>query len=142
VEVFAFYRVRINYRRISLCHKLSRECRKMVKCMSITHSERNIWNGPIVATANSRETRKPVLEGNGCPPTERSCCVQEFARCDSFVIYFCGVSSRTMFTSHHFQRHYQNCGNASTPQLGTSHNTCWRGFGGNVLPGHLPCHIE
>jgi len=36
-----------------------------VKFVSITHSERNIWNGPIVATAISREKRKPVLGGNG-----------------------------------------------------------------------------
>jgi len=36
-----------------------------------------------------------------------------------------------MFTSHHFQRHYQNCESASTPQSGTSHKTCLRGFGGN-----------
>jgi hypothetical protein len=41
-------------------------CRKIVKFVSITHSERNIWNGPIVATAISREKRKPVLEENGC----------------------------------------------------------------------------
>jgi len=47
------------------------------------------------------------------------------------VISSCGVSSRTMFTSHHFQRHYQNCDSASTPQSGTSHKTCLRGFGGN-----------
>jgi len=59
------YRVHINYRRISLCHNLSRKCRKIVKFVSITHSERNIWNGPIVATAISREKRKAVLEGNG-----------------------------------------------------------------------------
>ena len=31
------------------------------------------------------------------------------------VISSCGVSSNTMFTSHHFQRHYQNCESASTP---------------------------
>ena len=36
-----------------------------------------------------------------------------------------------MLTSHHFQRHYQNCESASTPQSGTSHETCLRGFGGN-----------
>ena len=47
------------------------------------------------------------------------------------VIYSCVVSSRTMFTSHHFQRHYQNCESASTPQSGTSHKTCLGGFGGN-----------
>jgi hypothetical protein len=38
----------------------------MVEFVSITHSERNIWNGPIVATAVSREKRESVLEGNGC----------------------------------------------------------------------------
>jgi hypothetical protein len=37
-----------------------------MKFVSIKHSERKIWNGPIVATAISREKRKPVLEGNGC----------------------------------------------------------------------------
>ena len=58
---FRKYRVCINYRRISLLHNLSRKCRKIVKFVSITHSERNIWNGPIVATAISREKRKPVL---------------------------------------------------------------------------------
>jgi hypothetical protein len=26
----------------------------------------NIWNCPVVATAISRENRKPMLEGNGC----------------------------------------------------------------------------
>ena len=34
----------------------------MVKFLSITHSERNIWNGPIVASAISRKKRKPVLD--------------------------------------------------------------------------------
>jgi hypothetical protein len=47
----------INYRRISLRHNLSRKCRKIVKFMSITHSERNIWNGPIVATAIGNVTQ-------------------------------------------------------------------------------------
>ena len=47
------------------------------------------------------------------------------------VISSCRISSRTMFTSHHFQRHYQNCESASTPQSATSHKTCLRGFGGN-----------
>jgi len=46
------------------------------------------------------------------------------------VISSCGVSSWTMFTSHHFQRHYQNCDSASTPQSGTSHKTSLGGFGG------------
>jgi hypothetical protein len=61
-----FYRVRINYRRISSRHNLSRKCCKIVKFVSITHRECNIWNGPIVATAIWWEKRKPVLEGNGC----------------------------------------------------------------------------
>jgi hypothetical protein len=34
-------------------------------------------------------------------------------------------------TSRQFQRHYQNCESASTPQSGTSHKTCLRGFGRN-----------
>src|SRR5215475_10574752 len=41
------------------------------------------------------------------------------------------IWSRTMFTSHHFQRHCQNCDSASTPQSGTSHKACLRGFDGN-----------
>ena len=51
------YRMCINYRRISLRHNLSRRCRKIVKFVSITHSERNIWNGPIVATAIGNVTQ-------------------------------------------------------------------------------------
>jgi hypothetical protein len=54
------YSVHINYRRISLRHNLSEKCRKIIKFVSITHSERNIWNGSIVATAISREKRIPV----------------------------------------------------------------------------------
>ena len=61
------YRVRINYRRISLRHNLRRKCRKIVKFVSITHSERNIWNGPIVATAISRKKRKPVQRPQTTP---------------------------------------------------------------------------
>jgi hypothetical protein len=60
------YRGRINYQRISLHHNLSSKCRKIAKFVSITHSECNIWNGPIVATAISRKKRKAVLEGNCC----------------------------------------------------------------------------
>jgi len=47
------------------------------------------------------------------------------------VISSCGVSSRTMFTSHHIQKHCQNCDSASTPHSGTSHKTCLGGFGRN-----------
>jgi hypothetical protein len=47
------------------------------------------------------------------------------------VISSCEVSSGTMFTTHHFQRHYQNCENASTPQSGTSHKTSFGGFDGS-----------
>ena len=47
------------------------------------------------------------------------------------VISSCGVLLRTMFTSHHCQRHYQNCESTSTPQSGTSHKTRLRGFGRN-----------
>jgi len=59
-----------------------------------------------------------------CPWPPRS---SDLTMCD----FFRGVSSRTMFRSHHFQRHYQNCESASTSQSGTSHKTCFRGFGGN-----------
>jgi hypothetical protein len=51
------YRVRINYRIISLRHNFSRKCRKIVTFVSITHSERNIWNGPVVATAIGNVTQ-------------------------------------------------------------------------------------
>ena len=59
--------------------------------------------------------------------------------CDLFLW---GFSSRTVFTSHHFQRHCQNCESASIPQFGTSHKTCFeRGLAGmGISPGHLPCH--
>jgi hypothetical protein len=68
-------------------HNLSIKCRKIVKFVSITHSERNFRNSPIVATVISREKRKPVLEGKAASPTERSWCVLEFARCNSFVAF-------------------------------------------------------
>jgi hypothetical protein len=64
--------VRINYRRISLRHKLSKKCYKIVKFVSITHSERNIWNGPIVATAISREKLKPYIPSTFCD-TQKLC---------------------------------------------------------------------
>jgi hypothetical protein len=51
------YSVSINYRRISLRHNLSRKCHKIVKFLSITHSKRNIWDGPIVATAIGNVTQ-------------------------------------------------------------------------------------
>jgi hypothetical protein len=64
LSLFTYYSVNINYRRISLRHNLSRKCRKIVKFVSITHSE---WSySSIVATAISQEERKPVLDGNGC----------------------------------------------------------------------------
>ena len=75
------YRVRINYRRISLRHK----CRKIVKFVSITHSERIVWNGPIVATAISRESVNQCWREMAASPIERSWCVLESARCNSFV---------------------------------------------------------
>jgi len=83
-EQWQIYRVRINYRRISLRHNLSRKCHKIVKFVSIPHNECNIWNGPIVATAISREKRKPVLEWNGClafctrPPWSPAQTVRDF----------------------------------------------------------------
>ena len=42
-----------------------------------------------------------------------------------------GSVSWSLWKSHHFQRHYQNCESASTLQSGTSRKTRLRGFGGN-----------
>jgi hypothetical protein len=47
-------------------HNLSKNCRKTVKFVYITHSELNIWDGPIVANAISWEKRKILFEENGC----------------------------------------------------------------------------
>jgi hypothetical protein len=67
--------VRINYWRISLRRNLSRKCHKIVKFMSITHSERNIWNGTIVATAIGNITRHAWegLAGMGVSPGVLPC---------------------------------------------------------------------
>jgi hypothetical protein len=56
----AYYKVCINYQRISLHHNLSRKCYKIVKFMSITHNEHKVWNGRIVAIVISRGKCKPV----------------------------------------------------------------------------------
>jgi hypothetical protein len=80
----AQYRVGINYWRISLCHYLSRKCRKIVKFVSITHCERNIWNGLIVATAISRKNVNQCWREMAASPTKCSWCVLEFALCNSF----------------------------------------------------------
>ena len=109
--------MRINYRRISLRHSLSRECSKMVKFASITHSERNIWNCPIVATAISRIKLKPVLEGNGCL-TERSWCV--LATPVTRPVRFHQGHCLRPTTSKHNTRIAES---ASTQQLGTAHKT-------------------
>jgi hypothetical protein len=47
--------------------------------MSITHSECNIFNGPIFATAISCENRNQCWREMAASPTERSWCVLEFA---------------------------------------------------------------
>jgi hypothetical protein len=84
--IITIYRVRINYRRISLRHNLSKKCRKIVKFVSITHSERNIWNGPIVATAISRKKNvNQCWRKMAASTTERSWCVLEF----------CGFNARS-----------------------------------------------
>ena len=142
-EVHSKYRVLIHYRRISLDHNLNRKCRKIVKFVSITHSERNIWSGPIVAPAILRKKRKPFLEGNGyltylaylvCPGHP----VHQTWQC---VVSSCGVSSRTMFTSHHFQRlpELHRALQQRNWERHTRHD--WEGLAGiGVSPGHLPCH--
>ena len=107
--------MRINYWRISLHHNLSRKCRKIVKFVSITHRERNIWNGPIVATAISRKKRKPVLGGNGCtwPPRSPGLTV-----CGFFLWGFVKDNFYVPPPHHHFQRHYHNCGQHINTAMG------------------------
>ena len=67
---------------------------------------------------------------------------------DVTTIWKRNVCSFILFTSHHLQRHYQNCESASTPQSGMSHKICFRGFGGNgsiawtSAVSHLGGHIE
>jgi hypothetical protein len=60
------YRVCINCRRVSLRHNLSRKCRKIVKLVSITHSEGNIWYGPMVATAGVHKRTPARSMGWSC----------------------------------------------------------------------------
>jgi hypothetical protein len=79
------YRMGINYRRISLRHNLSRKCRKIVKFVSITHSEHNIWNGPTVTTATRGKSVNQCWRKMAASPTERSGCALEFSRCKRFV---------------------------------------------------------
>ena len=133
------YRVRINYRRISLRHNLSRKCRKVVKFVSLTHSECNIWNGPIVATAISREKRKPVLEGNGCltfctwPPRSPDLTVCDFFL-RSFVKDNVYVPTSSKDTTRIARAHQHR-----SRERHTRH--AWKGLAGmGVSPGHLPCH--
>ena len=84
------YRVRINYRSISLRHNLSRKCRKIVKFVSITHSERNIWNGLIVATAISPIKRKSGRWVGRATATDNTSCTwpprsPDLTVCDFFL---------------------------------------------------------
>jgi hypothetical protein len=70
------YRAFINDRRISLHHNLSRKCRRIVTFVSITHSERNIRNGPIVAPRGKSVNQ--CWKEMATSPTESSWCVLEF----------------------------------------------------------------
>ena len=61
--------MRINYRRISLCHNLSRKCRKIVKFVSITHNM-NVTFGMALwsllpSTPQSGTSHKTCLRGFG-----------------------------------------------------------------------------
>ena len=135
--IFFTYRACINYRRISLRHNLSRNCRKIVKFVSITHSDRNIWNGPIVATAISRKKRKPVLEWNCCTWPPRS---PDMTVCDFFMW---GLVKDNVYvpplpkTIPELQRAHQQ----RNWERHTRH--AWEGLAGiGVSPGHLPCHTR
>ena len=135
------YSASINYRRISLRHNLSRKCRKIVKFVSITHSEPNIWNGPRVATAISREKRKQVLEGNGCLTDSvvgvswnlRDVTVlwQFNARSDGNLDFVVLLRRRSEGGMNNFVKEdacHQGKGRAGRPNVT------------GVSPGHLPCH--
>ena len=51
------------------------------------------------------------------------------------------VSSRTVFTSHHFQRRYQNCRAHQHRNRERHTRRAWEGLAGmGVSPGHLSCH--
>jgi hypothetical protein len=125
LSFLSIYRVIINYRRISLRRNLSRKCRKIVKFVSITHSERNIWNGHIVATAISREKRKPATDNTFCtwPPRSPDLTV-------------CFVKDNVYVPPlPELQRAHQH----RNRERHTRH--AWEGLAGmGVSPGHLPCH--
>ena len=93
--------------------------------MSITHSERNIWNGPTVTAAISRKKRKPVLEGNGCTWPLRS---PDLTVCDFFLW---GFVKDNVYVPQLPKTLPELRDSASTQQSGTAHKTCLRGFGGN-----------
>ena len=109
----------------------------------ITHSERNIWNGPIVATAFSRKKRKPgrwlVVKRLQTTPSAPGHPGHQTWQC---VILSCVVLSRTMFTYRQFQRHYRNCERAYQHRNWERHTRlAWEGLVGmGVSPVHLPCH--
>jgi len=65
---------------------------QIVKFVSITHSERNIWNGPIVATAIGNVTQD-MLERVWREWEYRLdiCRVTRGAHIDSNIMYFCSV---------------------------------------------------
>jgi len=70
---------------ILLRHNFSRKCPKIVKFVSITHSERTFG---IVLQSLLPSRGKSVIQcwrEMAASPSERSWCVLEFARCNSFV---------------------------------------------------------
>jgi len=119
-----FYRLRINYRRILQNHIITNTEQK---CVMLLPFERGMF-----AVSYSPKWTPARSIGWSCSGHIQHLLhlATPVTRPDS-VISSCGVPSRTMFTSHHFQRHYHNCESASTPQSGTSHKTCLRGFDGN-----------
>ena len=93
IQFMISYRVCINYRSISLSRNCSRKCGKIVKFVSITHSERSIWNGPIVATAISRKKRKSGQWVGRAAATESTFCTwpprsPDLTVCDFFLCAF------------------------------------------------------
>ena len=127
--------MRINYRRISLRHNLSMKCRKIVKFVSITHSESNIWNGPRWTPARwmgwSCSAHRQHLLRLATPVT----------RSDS--VWFIPVAFRQ-------DNVYVPPLPKTLPELQTAHRHsngerhtrhAWEGLVGmGVSPVHLPCH--
>jgi hypothetical protein len=81
----SYYKMCKNYRRISLRHSLNRKCRKIVKFVSIAHSELTFGMAVYSLLPSCGKSVNQCWKEMASSPTERSWCVLKFARCKSFV---------------------------------------------------------